>query len=178
MKAHGLQQRESACETRTCKFNISCSKSGVFNRSQISSVTGWLAVASLAALLISCAPKPENAIVGKWSNIGGTETMEFLKDGTIVTVTEIKELDIYDPARIRKIPTPSGYKFVPTPGVYKFKKITKAGDYKFIEKDRIKLQWGGLDALDGPTVANISISDDELTFTMPDGRVKKYQRTK
>lgn len=172
MKAYGLKQRQSACETRTSKLNISCLKSGVFNRSQISSVTGWLAVACLATLLISCASKTENEIVGKWDIVltisatgrytvhtaAGAETIEFLKNGTVVTVTEEKWPVFGGPAWITK--------------------RTKAGDYKFIEKDRIKIQWGGFNAWDGPIVANISISGDKLTLTMPDGRVEKYQRTK
>lgn len=46
----------------------------------------WLAVMSLLALLSSCSSKPEDAITGKWQEINGTETTEFLKNGTMNTV--------------------------------------------------------------------------------------------
>jgi hypothetical protein len=40
----------------------------------------------IVTLLSSCSSKPENKIVGKWKEIGGTETMEFFKDGTVSVV--------------------------------------------------------------------------------------------
>lgn len=179
MKAHALEQRQSACETSTSKINISCLKSGVFTRSQISSATGWLAVACLATLLTSCASKTENEIVGKWdivltiSSTGqytvhttGTETIEFLKDGTVVIVKEVKDLwPNLDPK--------SGRLFKQ----YKHKE-TSVGNYKFVENDRIRLELSGWEGWGGAMVATVSISDNTLIFTMPDGRVKKYQRAK
>ncbi len=53
------------------------------------------------------------------------------------------------------------------------------GSYKFIDKDRIKMEFQGfLGALAGPIVAKVSISDNELTFIMPDGTIEKYKRIK
>ena len=43
----------------------------------------WLGILCVVALLSSCASKPEKRIVGKWKEIGGTETMEFFKNGTV-----------------------------------------------------------------------------------------------
>jgi hypothetical protein len=105
----------------------------------------WLAVVLTLSILVSCSSKPENAIVGKWSEIGGTETMEFFKDGTVSVVD---------------------------------KGMTMEGSYKFVEKDSIKLELGGLGALVGPIVAKVSIKGDELIFTLPDGDVLKYKRAK
>lgn len=48
---------------------------------------GLLAITFILPLLVSCSSWPEDAIVGKWSEIGGTEKMEFFKDGTF-TVTD------------------------------------------------------------------------------------------
>ena len=42
--------------------------------------------------LVSCSSKPEDAIVGKWSEIGGTETLELFKEGTIVSANESKNM--------------------------------------------------------------------------------------
>lgn len=103
----------------------------------------WIVVVLTLSLLVSCSS--ESAIVGKWSEIGGTETIEFFKDGTVSVVDN---------------------------------GITMGGSYKFVEKDRIKLELSGLGALAGPIVAKVSIKGDELTFTMPDGEVSKYKRAK
>jgi hypothetical protein len=105
----------------------------------------FFAIACMLSFLVSCSSKPENAIIGKWSVIDGTEKMEFFKDGTI-TVAD--------------------------------KGMNMGGKYTFVEKDRIKVELGGLGALAGPFVATVSISGDELTWTMPDGKLSKYRREK
>jgi uncharacterized protein (DUF2147 family) len=43
----------------------------------------WLSVAWSVVLLSSCSPKLEDEIVGKWQEVGGTETMEIFKDGKV-----------------------------------------------------------------------------------------------
>ena len=106
---------------------------------------GLIAFTFILTLLASCSPKPEDAIVGKWSEIDGDRTMELFKDGTI-TVAD-------------------------TP-------MNMAGKYSFVDKDRIKVELGGLGALAGPNVVTVAIAGDELTWTMPDGDVSKYTRAK
>jgi len=49
-----------------------------------------LGIVCIAAVLVSCSSKPEKMIVGRWQEIGGTETMEFFKDGTV----RIKDVDV------------------------------------------------------------------------------------
>jgi len=34
------------------------------------------------AFLVSCSPKPEKALIGKWQEVNGREAIEFLKDGS------------------------------------------------------------------------------------------------
>ena len=97
----------------------------------------------IVALVYSCSSKPEDAIVGKWEKIEGTETMEFFKDGTVNVVD---------------------------------KGMIMGGSYKFIDKDRIRLEMRGLGALMGPIVAKVSILGGELIFTWPDGKVSKYSK--
>lgn len=104
-----------------------------------------LAVVLILSLLVSCSSNPENAIVDKWSQIGGTETLEFFKDGKVSLVD---------------------------------KGMTMGGSYKFVEKDRINVEFGGLGAFVGPFGANVSINGDELTFTLLYGDVLKYKRAK
>jgi hypothetical protein len=58
------------------------------------------------------------------------------------------------------------------------KGMNMGGTYKFVDKDRIKVDLGGLAALAGPFVATVSISGEELTWTMPDGKISKYSRAK
>ena len=43
----------------------------------------WLGIVWCVILLLSCSLKPENEILGKWKEEGGTEIMEFFKDGTV-----------------------------------------------------------------------------------------------
>jgi len=105
----------------------------------------FLAVAFILASLVSCSSKPEEAIIGKWSEIGATEKMEFFKDGTI-TIND--------------------------------KGINMVGKYTFVDKDRIRVEFGGLAAKIGPIVVTVSISGDELTWTMPDGKSSKHRREK
>ncbi|MBP7274822.1 MAG: hypothetical protein KBA51_01305 [Kiritimatiellae bacterium] len=50
------------------------------------------------------------------------------------------------------------------------------GKYSFIDKDRIRVELGGVRALGGPFVASVSFSGDELTWTMPDGTAYIYTR--
>ena len=108
-------------------------------------VAAWAGIMAVGALLSSCAAKPEDALVGKWKEVGGTETMEFFKDGTVSIVDE---------------------------------GMSMAGSYRFVDKDRVKVELGGLGALMGPVVARVSISGEDLSWTMPDGKVSKYKRAK
>jgi len=58
------------------------------------------------------------------------------------------------------------------------KGMSMSGNYKFVGKNRIKMELGGLGALMGPIVSKISISGNELSMTMPDGKIERYQRLK
>jgi hypothetical protein len=105
----------------------------------------WFYSALMLSYFVSCSSNTETAIVGKWRVIGGTETMECFKDGTLTVSNSDKGMNL-------------------------------GGTFKFVDKDRIKVELGGLAALAGPFVATVSISGDELTWTMPNGQVSKYRR--
>ena len=46
-----------------------------------------LCIACSMVLLLSCS-KPEDKLLGKWQEIGGTETIEFMPDGTVTVIDE------------------------------------------------------------------------------------------
>lgn len=108
-------------------------------------LAGWVVIICIVAMLSSCSSKPEKAIVGKWKEIGGSETMEFFKDGTL----SIADDSVYF-----------------------------GGNYKFIDKDSIKMELGGSGAMAGPVVARVSITGEELTITMPGDEASKFRKSK
>jgi hypothetical protein len=58
------------------------------------------------------------------------------------------------------------------------KEMSLGGTYKFVDTNRMKLEYGDLGAWMGPIITTISISGNELTLTMPDGKVERYKRAK
>ncbi len=52
-------------------------------RVDLTKLLGFLAAAFILLPLVFCSTNVEDAILGKWSEIGGTEKMEFFEDGTI-----------------------------------------------------------------------------------------------
>ncbi len=53
----------------------------------------WFSIVWIIAMLSSCSSKPENRIIGKWKEIGGTETMEFFKTGAVRIADEKTSLE-------------------------------------------------------------------------------------
>lgn len=106
------------------------------------SLTIAVAVLIAASHFSSCS-KPENAIVGKWQEVDGTENAEFFKDGTVSLVDNGMSL---------------------------------AGNYKFIENDRLRVDLGGVGALIGPMIFKVEVSRNELTLTDSKGKVTTYRR--
>lgn len=43
-------------------------------------------------MLSACIQKPETDIIGKWEAVGGTETIEFFKDGTVIIDSEERSM--------------------------------------------------------------------------------------
>ena len=56
--------------------------------------------------------------------------------------------------------------------------LNMSGKYSFLEKDRIKVELGGLGMLAGPQIATIEIANEQLTITEPDGKKSVYKREK
>jgi hypothetical protein len=53
-----------------------------------------------------------------------------------------------------------------------------SGKYTFVDRNRIKVELGGLGALPGPQVYTYSVSGDELTLTDAEGKESRYRRVK
>lgn len=51
-----------------------------------------------------------------------------------------------------------------------------AGDYRFIDKHRIRMDLKGLGELLGPVIAEISLAKDVITLTNPSGEIEKYRK--
>ena len=128
-------------------------------------------VVFITTLLVSCSSKIEGEIVGKWNKTDGAETMEFLKDGTVLIVKEEEIPSLFPNLFLGR--ERSKHK-----ETKETRKVTSVGNYKFIGNDRIKIELTGINALNGATVAGVSITDDELTFIMPDGDISKYRKMK
>lgn len=93
----------------------------------------------------------EKKMYGKWMNLKETESFEFLDEGTIIIIDK------------------SG------------RNPRLKGNYKFVEKDRLKIYFeGGLFASMLPTRHfKFSLSENEFTLTdEPDGPATKYKRIK
>jgi hypothetical protein len=88
---------------------------------------------------------PAEAILGKWRNISGKETVEFFKDGTLQFISD---------------GSPMG------------------GDYKIVDDSHIRVAFGGFAGLAGPMVWQFAISGEQLTLTLPDGKVARYRRVR
>ncbi len=54
--------------------------------------------------------------------------------------------------------------------------LNMSGKYSFLEKNRIKVELGGLGMLAGPQIAAIEISNEQLTITEPNGKKSVYRR--
>jgi hypothetical protein len=111
-------------------------------------------------MAVACGSSTKKAILGKWQEVGGTETMEFLKDGNLI----IAEKNVL-PGK-SKATAMLGAKLG----------ISQAGKYEFLDDGRVKLELSGLLGLAGPVICKVSVSHKELVLTMPDGSVEKYQR--
>lgn len=56
-------------------------------------------------------------------------------------------------------------------------KLSAGGDYRFIDENRIKIEWGGIwGIVVGPIIYKISVSKNELILTTSDGKIEKYRK--
>ena len=88
---------------------------------------------------------PKNAIIGRWQEIDGTETVEFFMEDTFNVVVQ---------------------------------GMSMTGRYNFLDEGRIKLESDGISSGARSIICRVSVSENELTFTSPDGKVKRYRRIK
>lgn len=105
-----------------------------------------LVVVMLSILsLASCVPGLHKAIIGKWQEVDGTETIEFIRGGTVTLLDG---------------------------------KMSVSGTYEFVDKNRVKIEMGGLFSLMGAQVCTVSVTGDHMLLVMPDGDKTTYRRVR
>jgi hypothetical protein len=115
-------------------------------------ITTLIALLVMIVFLSGCSAQPSNALLGKWQEIDETSnTFEFFKDGTVSVTTKEQNYPLLLPARI----------------------VNTAGNYKFVDKDKIKMDFPS-----ASVVCKISFSDGVLTMTLSDGEFSKFRRVK
>jgi hypothetical protein len=112
-------------------------------------LVGFMVIAFMLPLLVSCSPKPEGAIVGKWGIIDGSQKIEFFKDGTLMAAKKSGGMVIG--------------------GQYTFVEKNRI---------KLKLDGLDPRDEEALMVVTVSISGQEMMLTMPDGHVSKYKREK
>ena len=99
----------------------------------------------LLFILYSCSENLQSRIIVKWIEKDGKESIEFLKDGTVI--------GIY-------------------PSKFKSGSESVTGNYKFIENNRLKIDFG---IIVGTVVAEVSIDKEgRLNLKEPNGKVEIF----
>ena len=105
----------------------------------------FTAVLLVLLSLSACVPGLRTAIVGKWQEVDGTETIEFIRGGTVMILDEGRSI---------------------------------SGAYEFVDKNRIKVEFGGLYSLAGAQVCTVSVTGNHMMLVMPDGDKSTYRRVR
>jgi hypothetical protein len=125
----------------------------------------WLALLCIIALLSPYSTKAgealrqQKAVLGKWQDVGSSETIEFFKDGTVSYVLAGGRLE----------------------GTYEI--VGMAGDVEQSDQmvgfGEIRVVFnGGIGPLALPVIGKVSSSGDELVLTMSNGRAGKFKKMK
>jgi hypothetical protein len=113
-------------------------------------------LASCALLLVGCAGKPKDLILGKWEYIEGGDRkgqkIEFTNDGVV-------KLEVHWMGPIGKPAAPSG-------------PVTEKGEYKFTDDDNLEIDVPGIQWIK----AKVRVTKDELTMTDAQGNTRKLKK--
>lgn len=126
---------------------------------------GWLGLLCIAVLLSPCfakageALRQQKAVLGKWQEIGSTETIEFFKNGTVSYALAGGKLQ----------------------GTYEI--VGMIGDVEqnadeLVGFGEIMVDFHGIGPLALPATGKVSSSGDELVLTMSNGRAGKFKKVK
>jgi hypothetical protein len=126
---------------------------------------GSLGLVCIGVLLLPSSAKAgealrqQQAVLGKWQEIGSTETIEFFKNGTVTYVLEGGRLE----------------------GTYEI--IGMKGDVEqnadeLVGYGEIKVDFHGIGPLALPATGKVSSSGAELLLTMSNGRAGKFKKLK
>jgi hypothetical protein len=126
---------------------------------------GWLGLLCIVVLLSPCSTKAgealrqQKAVLGKWQDIGSTETIEFFKNGTVIYVLAGGRLE----------------------GTYEV--VGMSGDVEeradqLVGFGEIRVDFHGIGPLALPAIGKVSSSGDELVLTLSNGRAGKFKKVK
>ena len=126
---------------------------------------GWLGLLCIVVLLSACSAKAgealrqQKAVLGKWQEIGGTETIEFFKNGTVIYVLKEGRLN-------------GTYEVVGVIG-----DVEQSAD-QLVGFGEIRVDFHGIGPLALPAIGKVSSSGDELVLTLSSGRAGKFKKVK
>jgi len=126
---------------------------------------GWLGLLCFGLLLSACSAKAgealrqQKAVLGKWQEIGGTETIEFFKNGTVIYVLKEGRLN-------------GTYEVVGMIG-----DVEQSAD-QLVGFGEIRVDFHGIGPLALPAIGKVSSSGDELVLTLSNGRAGKFKKVK
>jgi hypothetical protein len=124
---------------------------------------GWLGLLYIVVLLSACSAKAgealrqQKAVLGKWQEIGGTETIEFFKNGTVIYVLKEGRLN-------------GTYEVVGMIG-----DVEQSAD-QLVGFGEIRVDFHGIGPLALPAIGKVSSSGDELVLTLSNGRAGKFKK--
>ena len=99
----------------------------------------------------ACSRPPERAILGKWLGMDTPETVEFFLDGTVLCESVNTNHD---------------------------KGNISTGKYSILDATRLKVEFSGNNAPNGPRVYSFSIKGGELELGNPDSGDRHFERTR
>ena len=126
---------------------------------------GWLGLLCIAVLLSPSSAKAgealrqQKAVLGKWQEIEGTETIEFFKNGTVTYALAGGRLE-------------GTYEIVGMNG-----DVEESAD-QLVGFGEIRVDFHGIGPLALPAIGKVSSSGDELALTMSNGRAGKFKKGK
>jgi hypothetical protein len=126
---------------------------------------GWLGLLNVVVLLLPLSAKAgealrqQQAILGKWQEIGSAETIEFFKNGTVTYALAGGRLK-------------GTYEIVGMNG-----DVEQSAD-QLVGFGEIRVDFHGIGPLALPAIGKVSSSGDELVLTLSNGRAGKFNKVK
>lgn len=111
-------------------------------------VAQWLGMVFLGLWLVACSESPQEQIVGKWR---------------VADTTDGNVLEFYKDGTVTMEEAITG--------------VSVNGEYSFLNDEKLKIELGGILAITGAAIYQVSFTDDRMTLeTQNGGDVTAYQK--